>query len=347
MVIKFKIEDWRSSYMKTLVIAEAGVNHNGDMEMASQLIAAAALAGADFVKFQTFKAERLVIRSAKKADYQLIATDDAQSQFEMLRTLELSCEHHEFLILECRRHGIRFLSTAFDVESFDLLVSLGVNQVKIPSGDLTNLPLLRYMARFGMPIILSTGMATLGDIEAAIDVIEHAGTPRDRITVLHCTTEYPAPMVDVNLRAMLSIRDVLGVNVGYSDHTNGIEIPIAAVALGARVIEKHFTLDRTLPGPDHQASLEPNELKAMVDAIRNIEVALGDGIKRPSPSELKNKCIARKSLVAIKAIRAGESFSVENIGAKRPGTGITPMRWDEVIGRPAPRNFSIDELIEI
>jgi N-acetylneuraminate synthase len=333
--------------MKTLIIAEAGVNHNGDIEVAKQLIAAAKAAGADFVKFQTFKTAKLVIKTAEKATYQKGTTDAEESQYDMIRKLELSRADHEVLIEECRRQGIGFFSTAFDTDSFDMLVEMGLDQVKIPSGELTNLPLLRYMTRLGMPVMLSTGMATLGEIEAALAVVEQSGTPRNRITVLHCTTEYPAPMADVNLRAMLSMKVALGVEVGYSDHTQGIEIPVAAVALGARVIEKHFTLDRTLPGPDHQASLEPHELKAMVDAIRNVEVALGDGVKRPSPSELKNKPIARKSLVAIRAIRAGESFSADNIGTKRPGTGITPMRWDEVIGRLAPRDFYADELIEL
>jgi N,N'-diacetyllegionaminate synthase len=333
--------------MKTLIIAEAGVNHNGDMAMAKQLIAAAKSAGADIVKFQTFKTGNLVTKSADKAEYQKSATGTSENQYDMIRKLELSRADHEMLINECHRQDIRFFSTAFDTESFDLLVSLGLDQVKIPSGELTNLPLLRYMTRLGLPVILSTGMATLGEVEAAIDAIVQAGTPRNLITLLHCTTEYPAPMVDVNLRAMVSMKAALGLEVGYSDHTLGIEIPIAAVALGASVIEKHFTLDRTLPGPDHQASLEPTELKTMVDAIRNVEAALGDGVKRPSASELKNKPIARKSLVAIRTIRAGESFSEDNIGAKRPGTGITPMRWDEVMGRRAPRDFSVDELIEL
>jgi N,N'-diacetyllegionaminate synthase len=333
--------------MKTLIIAEAGVNHNGDIEGAKQLIAAAKAAGADIVKFQTFKTAKLVTKTAEKASYQKGITDADESQYAMIRKLELSRAEHEVLIEECRRQGIGFFSTAFDTDSFDMLVEMGLDQVKIPSGELTNLPLLRYMTRLGMPVMLSTGMATLGEIEAALAVVEQSGTPRNRITVLHCTTEYPAPMADVNLRAMLSMKAALGVEVGYSDHTQGIEIPVAAVALGARVIEKHFTLDRTLPGPDHQASLEPHELKAMVDAIRNVEVALGDGVKRPSPSELKNKPIARKSLVAIRAIRAGESFSADNIGTKRPGTGISPMRWDEVIGRIALRDFYVDELIEL
>lgn len=333
--------------MKTLIIAEAGVNHNGSLELAKKLVASAAAAGADLVKFQSFITGKSIALDAPKADYQKSTTDAGESQYEMVRKLELSRADHEELIEECRRHGIGFFSTAFDTDSFDMLLELGLNQVKIPSGELTNLPLLRYMTRHGLPVILSTGMAGLGDIEAALNVIEQAGTPRSLITVLHCTTEYPTPMEDVNLRAMVSLKTAFGVEVGYSDHTPGIEIPIAAVALGATVIEKHFTLDRQLPGPDHQASLEPQELKAMVDAIRNIERALGDGIKRPSKSELKNQPIARKSLVATRTIRAGEVFSADNLSAKRPGTGISPMRWDEVIGRPARRDFDTDELIEL
>jgi N,N'-diacetyllegionaminate synthase len=333
--------------MKTLIIAEAGVNHNGDIELAKQLIAAAKAAGADIVKFQTFKTAKLVTKTAEKASYQKGTTDGDESQYAMIRKLELSRVDHEILIEECRRQGIGFFSTAFDTDSFDMLVEMGLYQVKIPSGELTNLPLLRYMTRLGMPVMLSTGMATLGEIEAALEVIEQAGTPRHLITVLHCTTEYPAPMTDVNLRAMLSIKTALGVEVGYSDHTKGIEIPVAAVALGARVIEKHFTLDRTMPGPDHQASLEPHELKGMVDAIRNVELALGDGVKRPSASEIKNKSIVRKSLVAIRAISAGELFNADNVGTKRPGNGISPMLWDEVIGRAATRDFCVDELIEL
>lgn len=333
--------------MKTLIIAEAGVNHNGSLDLAKKLIAGAASAGADLVKFQTFITAKSISIAAPKAEYQKQSTGISESQYEMVRKLELSRADHEILIDECRRHGIGFFSTAFDTESFDMLVEMGLNQVKIPSGELTNLPLLRYMTRLGMPVMLSTGMATLGEIEAALEAIEQAGTPRHLVTVLHCTTEYPAPMGDVNLRAMVSMKAALGVEIGYSDHTPGIEVPIAAVALGARVIEKHFTLDRTLPGPDHQASLEPHELKAMVDSIRNVEVALGDGVKRPSSSELKNKPIARKSLVAIRNIRAGDPFSADNVGTKRPGTGISPMRWDEVMGRPAPRDFNVDELIEL
>lgn len=333
--------------MKTLIIAEAGVNHNGSITQAINLISEAALAGADIVKFQTFQATRITTSIAAKASYQIETTGSAESQFEMLRKLELSRADHEILINECSKKNIRFFSTAFDNYSYDMLVELGMDLVKIPSGELTNLPLLRYMTRHGKPVILSTGMATLGEVEAAIEVVESNGTPRDLITVLHCTTEYPAPMADVNLRSMLAMQTAFGVKVGYSDHTPCIEIPIAAVALGATIIEKHFTLDRNLPGPDQKASLEPAEFKAMVDGIRNVELALGDGIKRPSPSEIKNRPIARKSLVASRPIRAGELFSPDNLGTKRPGTGISPMRWDEVVGRAAPRAFQIDELIEL
>ena len=334
--------------MRTLIIAEAGVNHNGDIGLAKKLITAAAEAGADFVKFQTFRAKNVVAVSAPKAEYQKKTPESSESQLEMIQKLELSREDHKVLIEECRVNGIGFFSTAFDFQSCDLLMELDcLEQVKIPSGELTNLPLLRYISRFGKPLILSTGMAKLGEIEAAIEAIEIAGTPRRLITVLHCTTEYPAPMGDVNLRAMVAMRRAFGVNTGYSDHTLGIEIPIAAVALGATVIEKHFTLDRDLIGPDHKASLEPHELKAMIEGIRNVERALGDGIKRPSPSEMKNKPIARKSLVAIRPISAGEAFSAENIGAKRPGTGLSPMLWDEIVGRTATKDFAVDEPITL
>lgn len=331
--------------MKTLIIAEAGVNHNGDMGLARRLIDVAAAAGADLVKFQTFRADKLVTAYASKAEYQSRATDAAESQHAMISKLELTREMHDVLIAHCKSRGIGFFSTGFDVDSIDLLMQLGLQFIKIPSGEITNLPLLRHVGRHAKPVILSTGMAMLSEIEAALEALEQSGAPRDRITVLHCNTEYPTPMPDVNLRAMLAIRDTFGVAVGYSDHTLGIEVPIAAVALGATVIEKHFTLDRKLPGPDHKASLEPAELKAMVSAIRNIEQALGDGIKRPSASETKNKPIARKSLVAACAIRAGEVFSASNLAVKRPGTGLSPMRWDEVVGRAAPRDFAQDELI--
>ena len=331
---------------KTLIIAEAGVNHNGNMEMAKQLVDAAAHAGADMVKFQTFSAERLAIASAPKADYQNQTTDQKQSQFAMLQQLELTAEMHEQLITHCAKKGIGFFSTGFDIQSLDFLASLEVEQFKIPSGEITNLPYLRHIGGFGKPLILSTGMATLGEIEEALDALVIAGTPRSRITVMHCTTEYPTPMQDVNLLAMTRIRDAFGVEVGYSDHTAGSEVPVAAVALGATVIEKHLTLDANLPGPDHKASLEPDEFGAMVRAIRNIEQAIGDGIKRPSCSEAKNKPIARKSLVAAKPIKTGERFTPDNLTAKRPGTGISPMRWDEMMGRPATRDYDADELIE-
>jgi N,N'-diacetyllegionaminate synthase len=332
---------------KTLIIAEAGVNHNGDINLAKQLIDAASESGADLVKFQTFNASRQVTNTAKKADYQVKATDNKESQHDMLRRLELNEEMHRELIAHCAMRNIGFFSTGFDIESINLLVRLGQDHFKIPSGEITNLPYLRHIGRLGKTVILSTGMATLGEIEAAIDVLEQAGTPRSKLTILHCTTEYPTPMNEVNLRAMQSIHTSFGAAVGYSDHTQGIEVAIAAVAMGATVIEKHFTLDCNLPGPDHKASLEPAELKAMVTAIRNIEIALGDGIKRLTPSETKNKPVARKSLVASRTINFGELFTSENITAKRPGTGISPMLWDEVIGHAAPREFATDELIEL
>ncbi|MGB5346526.1 MAG: N-acetylneuraminate synthase [Woeseia sp.] len=332
---------------RTLIIAEAGVNHNGDLARARQLIDAAAKAGADLVKFQTFSADRLVTRTAMKAEYQTENTDKKESQHEMLRRLELDAGMHKELIAHCALRNIGFFSTAFDIESIDLLVSLGQDHFKIPSGELTNLPYLRRIGSLGKAVILSTGMATLGDIEAAIAALEQAGTPRAKITVLHCTTEYPTPMAEVNLRAMQSIQRAFGVAVGYSDHTPGIEVATAAVAMGASVIEKHFTMDRNLPGPDHKASLEPKGLEAMVAAIRNIEIALGDGVKRLTQSEARNLPVMRKSLIASRTIKAGEEFSATNITSKRPGTGISPMRWDEVIGRRSPRDFAIDELIEL
>jgi N,N'-diacetyllegionaminate synthase len=332
---------------RTLIIAEAGVNHNGDVELAKRLVDVAAEAGADLVKFQTFNAARLATPYAKKADYQTETTDGKESQHGMLHKLELSVEMHNELITYCALRNIGFFSTAFDIESTNLLLSLKQDKFKIPSGEITNLPYLRHVGRFGKAVFLSTGMATLGEIEAAIDVLEHAGTPRCNITVLHCTTEYPTPMIEVNLNAMQSIQKAFGVAVGYSDHTSGIEIAIAAVTMGARVIEKHFTVDRNLPGPDHKASLEPADLKHMIAAIRNIEIALGDGIKRVTPSEVRNRPIVRKSLVASQTIKAGEVFTEQNLTAKRPGTGISPMRWDEILGRIAPRDFSQDELIEL
>ncbi len=332
--------------MSVLIIAEAGVNHNGNIELAYRLIDNAVSVGADFVKFQTFTADSLATPKAPKATYQNQTTGEFESQYQMLKRLEISRKMHELLIEHCKVCGIRFLSTGFDIASVDLLVELGQKCFKIPSGEITNLPYLRHVGNYGYPVILSTGMSTLGEIEMALDVLQKSGTYIDLITVLHCNTEYPTPMQDVNLMAMRTIKDAFGVAVGYSDHTQGIEVATAAVALGAAIIEKHFTLDCNSPGPDHKASLEPAEFKAMVKAIRNIEMALGDGRKRPSVSEVKNKNIARKSLVAAAPIRVGEKLTVNNLTVKRPGTGISPMRWDEFLGKESSRAYEINELIE-
>jgi N,N'-diacetyllegionaminate synthase len=332
---------------KVFVIAEVGVNHNADLGMANKLIDAAVSSGADAIKFQTAIPELVATDYAPKAGYQKETSGADESQLEMIRKIHFPLELYRGLKETCERKGIVFFSTAFDMKSLRFLEELGQLYHKIPSGEITNLPYLRQIGSYGKPIILSTGMATLGEIEAAIDVLEQAGTPRANLTVLHCTTEYPTPMGEVNLRAMQNIQTAFGVAVGYSDHTQGMEVAIAAVAMGASVIEKHFTLDRNLPGPDHQSSLEPEELKAMVAAIRNIEIALGDGVKRPMLSELKNKLVARKSLVASRAISAGEIFTTENLAAKRSGAGISPMRWDEVLGKKAPRAFGTDELIKL
>jgi len=332
--------------MSTFIIAEAGVNHNGDLEVAKRLVDVAVEAGADAVKFQTFKAHNLVIKEAQKAEYQKQTTASDESQHEMIRKLELDERMHREIIAHCAERRIMFLSTPFDHESIDLLHAFGMQIFKIPSGEITNLPYLRHISGLGKQVILSTGMADLGEVEDALGVLRQCGIPDDKITLLHATTEYPCPMQDVNLRAMQSMRVAFGVATGYSDHTPGIEVPVAAVAMGASVIEKHFTLNRNLPGPDHRASLEPEELKAMVASIRNIELAIGDGCKRMAPSEAGNRPIARKSLVASRMIKEGEAFSVDNITAKRPGTGISPMRWDEVIGRVAARDFHPDELLE-
>lgn len=333
--------------MKTLIIAEAGVNHNGDLALARELIDIAAEAGADVVKFQTFTADSLVTAAAAKAAYQLTSTDAGQSQHAMIKKLELTRAMHETLIAHCEARGIEFFSTGFDIESVDMLYQLGLVRLKVPSGEITNLPYLRHVAGYGLPVILSTGMATIEEVRAALEILRDAGAPRDGVTVLHCTTEYPAPMDGVNLRAMLTLRDALGVPIGYSDHTVGTEVAIAAVALGAEIIEKHFTIDRSLPGPDHPASLEPAELQSMVAAIRNVERAMGDGVKRPTAGEEANKKVARKSLVAATAIRAGDTFTEANLAVKRPGTGVSPMLWDEVLGRRASRDFAADELIEL
>lgn len=332
--------------MKVLIIAEAGVNHNGDINMAKKLIDVAADAGADLVKFQTFSADRLVTESASKADYQKLATENVESQHTMLRKLELTEAMHHELIAHCALREIGLFSTGFDIESINLLVSIGQGFFKIPSGEITNLPYLHHIGKLGKEVILSTGMSTMDEIESAINALEESGTPRARLTVLHCTTAYPVPMSDVNLRAMQSIRSKFGVDVGYSDHTVGIEISLAAVALGARVIEKHFTLDRTLPGPDHKASLEPGELSSMIAGIRNIEVALGDGFKRLMPSEVNNRDVARKSIVARVPISVDQVLSEENLTTKRPGTGISPMQWSNLLGKKANRNYSADELID-
>lgn len=320
---------------KVTIIAEAGVNHNGDMQLAKKLIDVAADAGADFVKFQTFKADKLVSKEAKKAAYQnKNMQDEDDSQYKMLKSLELSHENHLELINHCREKNINFFSTAFDVEGIQYLNKLGIAVFKSPSGEITNYPYLRELANTGKPIILSTGMATLGEIEDAILVLEKNGCRRERITVLHCNTEYPTPMEDVNLRAMNTIGNAFGVTVGYSDHTLGIEVPVSAVALGATVIEKHFTLDRNLPGPDHKASLEPDELKAMVKAIRNTELAInGSGRKEPSNSESKNKEVARKSLHLARNIARGALLVEDALIPLRPGNGISPMEWNKVIGR--------------
>jgi N,N'-diacetyllegionaminate synthase len=332
---------------RTVVIAEAGVNHNGDISIAKQLVDAAALAGADYVKFQTFSAERMVTPTAGKAGYQKQTTDASESQYEMLKNLELSDEMHDQLISHCMSRGIQFLSTGFDIESVDFLLSLGQKLIKIPSGEITNLPLLRHIGGFGFPIILSTGMSTIQETGDALAILESAGALRSQTTVLHCTSEYPAPMNEVNLRAMRSIADTFGVDVGYSDHTLGIEVSIAAVSLGAKVIEKHFTLDRNLPGPDHKASLDPVELIEMIKSIRNIELALGDGIKCPTSSERKNLSAARKSIVAKCKIELGETFSNRNLDVKRSGDGVSPMNWDLIVGQKASREYQINEMIEM
>lgn len=331
--------------MSVLVIAEAGVNHNGDLAMAKALVAAAASAGADIVKFQTFVADRIATASAPKARYQQETTGVDELQRDMIRRLELSRDDHLALINECERHGIEFLSTAFDAGSLDLLMALGIDRIKVASGEITNLPLLRRMAATGKPLFVSTGMSTLADVSAALAALEAAGAKRESITLLQCNTAYPTPPNDANLRAMRTLADTFGTPVGYSDHTAGIEVAIGATALGAVVIEKHLTLDHNLYGPDHAASLEPAELRAMISAIRNVERALGDGIKQPSPSERENLVSARRSLVAARPIRAGEIFDDDNVAAKRPANGLSPMRWDEIAGKPAKRDFDTDEPI--
>jgi len=332
---------------RCLIIAEAGVNHNGDLAMAKRLVEAAAESGADLVKFQTFNADLLATESAPMAQYQARNTQEPSGQHGMLKKLELTPEMHKALLAHCKRCKIGFFSTAFDLESLNFLHQLGLDRFKVPSGEITNLPYLKRMASFGKPIILSTGMANIGEIESALNALLEAGAQRDAIVVLHCNTDYPTPIQDVNLRAMQTIAHAFGVEVGYSDHTLGTEVAIAAVAMGAVVIEKHLTLDRSLAGPDHKASLEPPEFAQMVAAIRNTEAAMGDGIKRASPSEAKNIAVARKSIVASRNIKAGELFSDKNLTVKRPGSGVSPMRWNEVIGRVARRDFAANDLIDL
>lgn len=331
--------------MSVFIIAEAGVNHNGDIKLAKQLIDVAVKAGVDAVKFQTFKTEKVVSKNAQKADYQKQTTNSAESQYEMIKKLELDVQAHYELMEYCQQKNIMFLSTPFDHDSIALLNNLGLKKFKIPSGEITNLPYLRTVGALKKKVILSTGMADLGEIEDAIDILLAAGTIKENITILHANTMYPTPMQDVNLRAMQTIGQAFGCPFGYSDHTLGIEVPIAAVAMGASCIEKHFTLDKNMEGPDHKASLEPQELTAMVKAIRNIEQALGSAIKKPSPSEQPNMEIARKSLVATCEIKIGEKLNANNIAVKRPGNGISPMRWDEIIGTVALKDYQEDELI--
>lgn len=333
---------------RTIIIAEAGVNHNGSMEMAKAMVDVAADAGVDYIKFQTFKSELLVTSQAQQADYQKRqAKEEDNSQLSMLRKLELSEENHYELIDYCNERGVKFLSTAFDFKSLEFLSSLNLDFWKIPSGEITNYPYLKKIAQTHLPVVMSTGMCTNEDIERALNVIVNNGVSIKDIILLHCNTQYPTPYSDVNLRAMAEMSERFGVKVGYSDHTEGIDVPIAAVALGACVIEKHFTLDRTLPGPDHRASLEPHELKRMVEAIRNVETALGRANKQVTSSESVNIIAARKSIVASTKIQQGELFTEDNLTVKRPGNGLSPMMWDEVIGKTACRDFNVDELIEL
>ena len=330
---------------KVFIIAEAGVNHNGSLDLAKKLIDVASESGADAVKFQTFKAEKLVSKNAQKADYQKQTTNKTESQFDMIKKLELDMDTHKELIAYCETKNIMFLSTPFDHDSIELLNDLGLEIFKIPSGEITNLPYLRHIGKLNKKVILSTGMADIGEIEDALDILINTGTKKENITILHANTMYPTPMEDVNLKAMVTIGNTFDIAFGYSDHTLGIEVDIAAVALGACCVEKHFTLDKMMEGPDHKASLEPHELKSMIKAIRNIELALGSCVKKPSKSEIPNMQIARKSIVAKIEIKKGDKLSEENITIKRPGNGINPMRWDEVVGTIAAKDYKEDELI--
>lgn len=331
--------------MSVFIIAEAGVNHNGNIKLAKKLIDVASEAGADAVKFQTFKTESLVSISAQKASYQKETTDAQESQFTMLKKLELDSDTHKELIAYCKTKNIMFLSTPFDLESVDMLNDLGLTLFKIPSGEITNLPYLRKIGSLNKKIVLSSGMSTMDEVGDALNVLIKVGTPKENITVLHANTQYPTPMCDVNLNAMLSIQKEFAIAIGYSDHTLGIEVDIAAVAMGASVIEKHFTLDKTMEGPDHKASLEPQELKTMVQAIRNIETALGNSTKQPTPSEQENIKIARKSIVAKIPIQRGDTLDENNLAIKRPANGLNPMKWDEIIGSIAKHDYLQDEPI--
>lgn len=330
-----------------IIIAEAGVNHNGSYELAKKMVLAAKEAGADYIKFQTAKPELVISRYAPKAIYQQENTNKEESQLDMCKAIHLSLDSYVPLKAYCDEVGIKFLSTPFDLVSVDVLRSLDMDYYKVPSGEITNLPYLEKVAKINIPVILSTGMSNLGDIEAAIDILEKNGLCREQIILLHCNTEYPTPYEDVNLNAMQTMASAFGVKVGYSDHTKGLEVSLAATAMGACVIEKHFTLNKAMEGPDHKASLEPSELKQLVTSIRRIERALGSPLKKVSPSEEKNMIVARKSLVANRAISQGEAFSEDNLTVKRPGNGISPMKWKEVIGKTAPRDFKEDELIEL
>ena len=331
--------------MSVFIIAEAGVNHNGSIKLAKQLVDVAVNAGADAVKFQTFKAADLVIKNAQKAEYQKRTTGSEESQFDMIKKLELNDKSHKELISYCNKKKIMFLSSPFDIDSIKFLYDLGLQIFKIPSGEITNLPYLREIGKLNRKVILSTGMANLEEIKDAIDILKTEGTQKDNITVLHANTMYPTPMRDVNLKAMLTIGETFDINYGYSDHTLGIEVDIAAVAMGAKCIEKHFTLDKNLEGPDHKASLEPDELKSMISAIRNIEIALGSSIKKPTESEISNIQIARKSIVTKTKIKKGDTLNDKNLSTKRPGSGISPMRWDNIVGTKAKKNYNEDELL--
>ena len=332
--------------MSVFIIAEAGVNHNGSLDLAKKLIDEACSAGADAVKFQTFKATNLATKNSQKAVYQKITTSKEETQFDMLKKLELNKKEHEELIYYCKKKKIVFLSSPFDLESIDLLNDLGLKIFKIPSGEITNLPYLKYLGKLNKKIILSTGMSNMDEVKNALDILINSGTKKSNITILHANSEYPTPMKDVNLRAMVSIGKELDIKFGYSDHTLGIEVDIAAVAMSATCIEKHFTLDRNMEGPDHKASLEPDELKEMVRAIRNIEIALGDGEKKSSKSELVNMQVSRKSIVAKTDIKIGDVFSEINLTTKRPGTGISPMKWDQILNKISTTNYNKDDIIQ-